>query len=121
MIGEKGARGHFAPRTFYPTDILPQGHFAPGHFAPSFVKIVDILPQDILAQFFLHISLAYFGHILGIPRAYLGHILGISWAYLEHISGISWAYLGYILGISHEVIIGEIPSNFFQQSQKGKM
>ena len=38
------ARGHFAPRTFYPTDILPQGYFAPGHFALTFVKIVDILP-----------------------------------------------------------------------------
>ena len=70
--------------------LLPQGHFA-----STFVKIVDILPQ-----FFLHIFLAYFGHILDISWAYLGQILGISWAYLRRISGISRAYFGHILGMS---------------------
>ena len=83
------ARRHFAPRRFAPKDKMPQGHFA-----PTCVKMVDILPQDILPQLFFCIFL---WHILCISRAHLAHISGISWAYLGHISGISGAYLGYIL------------------------
>ena len=84
---DKMPHGHFAPnRTkFWKGDILPQLQNYGGHFAPTL---------------FLHISLAYLGHILGISWAYIGGILGISWAYLGHIFGISRAYLRHFSGIS---------------------
>ena len=57
------ARGHFAPWTFCPTDILPRGHFA-----PTLIEIVDIWPQDILPQFSFF---AYFSDITGL--------IGVKW------------------------------------------